>query len=424
MTLETLKRDYDALVEKQEALLANADADQRELTDDESKEFDTLDRSINDLTAKIENIRKQDEARKRIAQNKLNSGNVKRSEEQKVSEKFSFLRVLKNLNNGVRPDQMDGAEGEMHQEAVREAMATGRALQGYGLPSFQLRAQTAGTPATAGNLIATELDDQIIPALRPNLVMSALGATTLNGLVGNLDLPAGDSIASANWETENGEANNTDPSTRLVNLRPNRLAAITTVSKQLMTQASFSVEAWIRGELSNAIARAVDSAAIVGNGGGIDGILATTGVNEVTFGGAVTRDKLIDLMTSISLDDYNSETMAFLVNPILKGEMMQTKLDAGSGQFLMDNANNLFGYPVAVSTLVPTNINSTKTAAIFGDFSNVVLANWGGVEIVVDPYVKAEFGQVRIIINSYWDVELKQPKAFAFGDDITWSAIS
>jgi len=104
--------------------------------------------------------------------------------------------------------------------------------------------------------------------------------------------------------------------------------------------------------------------------------------------------------------------------------MMQTKLDAGSGQFLMDNANNLFGYPVAVSTLVPTNINSTKTAAIFGDFSNVVLANWGGVEIVVDPYVKAEFGQVRIIINSYWDVELKQPKAFAFGDDITWSAIS
>ena len=84
MTLETLKRDYDAFVEKQEALLANADADQRELTDDESKEFDTLDRSINDLTAKIESIRKQDEARKRIAQNKLNSGNVKRSEEQKV----------------------------------------------------------------------------------------------------------------------------------------------------------------------------------------------------------------------------------------------------------------------------------------------------------------------------------------------------
>ena len=191
-----------------------------------------------------------------------------------------------------------------------------------------------------------------------------------------------------------------------------------------MTQASFSVEAWIRGELSNAIARAVDSAAIVGNGGGIDGILATTGVNEVTFGGAVTRDKLIDLMTSIALDDYNSETMAFLVNPILKGEMMQTKLDAGSGQFLMDNANNLFGYPVAVSTLVPTNINSTKTAAIFGDFSNVVLANWGGVEIILDPYVRAEYGQVRIIINSYWDVKLKQPKAFAFGDDITWSAIS
>jgi HK97 family phage major capsid protein len=302
-------------------------------------------------------------------------------------------------------------------------MATGRALQGYGLPSFQLRAQDAATAATAGNLIATELDSAIIPALRPNLVMSALGATTLNGLVGNLDLPAADGLATATWEGETDQAANTDPSTRLVELRPNRLAAITTVSKQLMTQASFSVEAWIRGELSNAVARAVDAAAIVGNSGNIDGILGTTGVNDITFGGAVTRDKLIDLMTSIALDDYNSETMAFLVNPILKGEMMQTKLDTGSGQFLMNNTNELFGYPVAVSTLVPTNIDTDKTAAIFGDFSNVVLANWGGVEIVLDPYVRAEYGQVRIIINSYWDVKLKQPKAFAFGDDITWTAL-
>lgn len=424
MNLETLKRDYDALCNSQEELLANADAEQRQLTDDESAKFNDLEKRISDLTAQIENVRKQDEARKRIAANKLNSGNAKRSEEQKVSERFSLLKVLKNLNNGVRPDQMDGAEGEMHQEAVREARNTGTVVNGYGLPAFQLRAQDAATAATAGNLIATELDGTLIPALRPNLVMTALGATTLNGLVGNLDLPAADALASAVWEGETDQAANTDPSTRLVELRPNRLAAITTVSKQLMNQASFSVETWIRAELSNAVARAVDAAAIVGNGGNINGILGTSGVNDVTFGGAVSRDKLIDLMTSIALDDYNSETMAFLVNPILKGEMMQTKLDEGSGQFLMDSSNNLFGYPVAVSTLVPTNIASTKTAAIFGDFSNVTLANWGGVDIILDPFVRAEYGQVRIVVNSYWDVKLKQPKAFAFGNDITWSAIS
>jgi HK97 family phage major capsid protein len=403
------------------------DSEKRDFTAEENTEFDTLTNEVKDLERKVEAEQKREEARIRIASSKMGKEG-KRSEEEKVSEKFSLLRAVNQIVSGVHPENLKGAEGEMHQEAVREAKASGRSLNGFGLPSFQIqatRAQDAATAATAANTIDTILDTNLIPALRPKLVMSNLGATALNGLVGDVDLLGGNAIATATWEGETDEAANTDPSTRKVNLTPNRLAAITTVSKQLLNQSSINIEQWIRDELSNAIARAVDGAAINGNGGDIDGILGTSGVNEITFAGAVDRVGLVGLMTKIATSNYDAANMAWLMNPVLVGELMNLKTDTGSGLFDMQTAmSTLLGYRVERTTLVPTNIDSNKTAVIFGDFSNVVIGNWGGVDIIVDPYVRAAFGQVRMIINSYWDVKIKQPAALAFGDDITWTALS
>ena len=422
MELNELQVRLDAKLNRQEELLNNIDAEQRDFNETEQGEFDTLTREISAINKSIQVEQKKDEARAQIAMAKMRT--AKKSEEAKVTEKFSFVRVLSQMSKGVHPDNMTGVEGEVHQQAVREARNAGLSVNGYGMPAMMMRAQTAATAATAGNLIATELDSTIIPALRPRTVMAQLGATQLSGLVGNLDLPAGDGISTATWEGENDANANTDPSTRLVELRPNRLAAKTTVSKQLLIQSSFDAEAWVRGELENAVARAVDSAAIQGNSGNIDGILGTSGVGDITFGGAVTREKLIDLITKVAVENADVANMAFLMNPIVKGELMQLATDAGSGMFVMDNANTVLGYNVAVSTLVPTNIASTKTAVIFGNFADVVLANWGGVDLLIDPYTLADNAQVKIVINSYWDVKLKQPKSFSFGNDISWTALS
>ena len=422
MNINELQVRLDEKLNRQEELLNNVDAEQRDFNESEQSEFDTLSRDISAINKSIQVEQKKDEARAQIAMSKMRT--AKKSEEQKVAEKFSFIRVLSQMSKGIHPENMGGVEGEVHQQAVQEARQAGLSVSGYGMPAMMMRAQTAATAATAGNLIATELDSTIIPALRPRTVMAQLGATQLSGLVGNLDLPSGDGISTATWEGENDANANTDPSTRLVELRPNRLAAKTTVSKQLLIQSSFDAEAWVRAELENAVARAVDSAAIQGNSGNIDGILGTTGVGDITFGGAVSRDKLIDLITKVAVENADVANMAFLMNPIVKGELMQLATDAGSGMFVMDNANTVLGYNVAVSTLVPTNIASTKTAVIFGNFADVVLANWGGVDLLIDPYTLADNAQVKIVINSYWDVKLKQPKSFAFGNDITWSALS
>ena len=423
MNINELQVRLDEKLSRQEELLNNVDAEQRDFNESEQSEFDTLSRDISAINKSIQVEQKKDEARAQIALAKMRT--AKKSEEAKATEKFSFLRVLDQLTRGVNPDNMTGAEGEVHQEAVREARNAGRSIMGYGLPAMMMRAQDAATAATAGNLIATELDSTIIPALRPRTVMAQLGAMQMNGLVGNLNLPAADGIATATWEGETDANANTDPSTRLVELRPNRLAAKTTLSKQLLIQSSFDAEAWVRAELENAVARAVDSAAIQGNSGNIDGILGTSGVSDITFGGAVTRAKLVNLITKIAVENADVANLNFLMNPIIKGELMSLETDSGSGLFVMDNLNQLLGYNVAVSTLVPTNIASTKTAVIFGNFADLVIANWaGGTEILVDPYTLADNAQVKVVVNSYWDVKLKQPKSFAFGNDITWTALS
>ena len=197
MTINELQVRLTEKLNRQEEILTASDAEQRDFTEVEQTEFDTLSRDIASINKSIQVEQKKEEARAQIAINKIANGGARKSEEAKVSEKFSFIRVLNNLSKGISPENMNGVEGEVHQEAVREARHAGRSIMGYGMPAMMMRAQDAATAATAGNLIATELDSTIIPALRPRTVMAQLGAMQMNGLVGNLDLPAGDGISTA-----------------------------------------------------------------------------------------------------------------------------------------------------------------------------------------------------------------------------------
>lgn len=420
MTLTELQTRLQEKLDRQEALLTITDAEKRDFTDAENGEFETLTNEVVNIQKSIQIEQKKDQARAQIAMSKM--AQPKKSEDQKVSERFSLLNMIKTRSEGK---ELTGVEKEMHQEAVNEARNSGTEIYGVGLPSFMMRVgQDASTAATASNLIATELDGTFIPALRPKTVLQSLGATMLTGLRGNLDLPAGDAISAATWEGELDANANTDPTTRKVSLTPNRLAAKTTFSKQLMYQSSFDVENWIRAELSDAVARAVDAAGIVGNSTTIDGIIGTSGTSEISFSGAPSRAKLISLQTLVAIQNADMGRLAYLMNPRAKGDLQSLETDSGSGLFVMNNPNELLGYKVGVSTLVPTDIDTNHTAIIFGNFADLVVANWGGIDITIDPFTAADNGQVKVVINTYWDVKLKQPKSFAWGSDATYATLS
>ena len=84
--------------------------------------------------------------------------------------------------------------------------------------------------------------------------------------------------------------------------------------------------------------------------------------------------------------------------------------------------NELNGYPFNWSTTVPSNLSkgssSTLSALIYGDFTKMAIASWGGMELTVYPYSGAKGGLTNVILNSYLDVNLLQPTAFAAIKDI------
>jgi len=57
----------------------------------------------------------------------------------------------------------------------------------------------------------------------------------------------------------------------------------------------------------------------------------------------------------------------------------------------------------------------TNPAVYYGDFSKVQVAQFGGVEIIMDQYTQAIKGTNRLILNSYWDMALVQDGAISVG---------
>ena len=47
--------------------------------------------------------------------------------------------------------------------------------------------------------------------------------------------------------------------------------------------------------------------------------------------------------------------------------------------------------------------NVADRGLILGDFSELTIGQWGGIEVLVDPYTQAVNGTVRLVVNSYWD---------------------
>ena len=403
----------------------------RDLNEDENTEFDLLEEEITSLKAKIDRQTKFDESAKRNAG--VHFSNVEQKESKEVTRAKSEYSLVRAIGLRANGKQLDGVEAEMQQEAESEAKERGVSLEGVSLPSFMMDLQkrdlTVGTAATAGNLVQTDLG-AVVPALRPRLKVAEMGATILSGLVGNLDLPIGNGLASAAWEGENDTTAETTPSTTLLSLRPNRLAAFTDISKQLLSQSSTSVEAWVRAELSNAIARAVDAAAINGSGSSNQptGILNTAGIGDVaigTNGGVPTNAALIALETAIAIDNADVENMGYLLTPGVRGVLKNIALGANNAGFIWDGRNsNINGYGAEVSTQVPSTLTKGTTsgtchAIIMGNFADLVIANWGMVDILVNPYTKAKEGLVELVVNSYWDIGVKHASSFAAIKDAT-----
>ena len=348
----------------------------------------------------------------------------------KVRSEYRMLKAMQDiaLRNGLT-----GLEKEMAEEAQRENRALGFSSSGNLLvPSMirrpramEQRDMLAETTTAGGYTVQTDIGT-LIPILEPRLVVQSLGATMLMGLSGNIDFPRNDADATALWNSETGSADETSPTFDRLQLAPERLAAFTDVSKQVMIQSTIDMENFVRRRLNFAIGRALDTAALSGAGSGNEplGIDLTPNISTVTAGNAaLTWAKTVEFETKIATENADYGRLGYLFHPAVAGTLKTIKRDIAGNGFIWEGANNgtgtVNGYRALTSTLVPgAGINYT---AYFGNWEELIVAQWGGLDIMVNPYTKAKEATIEVIVNSWWDVGVKHPASFCVATDIALS---
>ena len=340
----------------------------------------------------------------------------------KEVKKYSLGRALIASVTGNWKDA--GFERECS-EAVSKIM--GREAEGFFLPPDVFRRDfNVGTATEAGNLVATDLrGDMYVDALRNNMVMGALGVRVLAGLSSNLDLPRKSTASTIGSATEIGSASETNPVTAKVTLSPKRMTAYVEVSKQALIQSGMALEAMIRDDLVMGAAVNIEDQVINGTGTApqMTGLRYTSGIGTVaaaTHGAALTWDDLVDLESACANANAEPDRFAgYLINTKIRGKAK--KVQKGTNlPFLWDGGPQpLNGYRAAVSNNVKSNITQGTSTTVcstlmFGsDWSMGVIGLFGAPDVVVDPYTKADTGQVKITLNQFADFGLRQPATFA-----------
>jgi len=412
---QVLREQLEDVIVRQGDLLNLATSEKRDFTEAEQAVFDGYEADIKRLESEVQKAEVRENAEMRA--NSMRK-QPKKVEEAKVNERYSFTKAIRETMYGR---SLTGLEKEMHEEASKESERAGTNITGIGIPSFMIDTRTtleSSTAATAANTIPTELQG-FIPALRPNLYATMLGASIYDNLSGNIDIPRRDTDSVAAWEGETDNGAESNPTYGKIQLRPHRLGGYTVMTKQLLLQNSIGVEADVRDSLAFAIKKAVDTAYFYGQGGNDPtGILGTGSIGSVamgTNGGAPTFPKIIEMETSCNTENALTGQLAYVTTPGIKGYLKGLAKDAGSGQMVWAN-EELNGYRAWASNSMPSTLtkgsSTTCHAILFGNFADTILAQWGGIDLVLDPYTGALNNYLKIWMNSWWDVGVKHPKSF------------
>lgn len=348
---------------------------------------------------------------------------------EKDISRYSVVRAIRCLS--VKGGKgLDGLEGEMNVEhAKRHGLeitptsffipfdvmrapqpgVTGRALT---------RALTTNVFSAAGALVGTELlGGSMIELLRNKMFTVALGARLLSGLVGNIDVPKQTGGATASWLSENATVSASNQTVGQLHLTPHRLSALTAFTTQLLAQASVDVETFVREDLMKVIAIARDLAAIAGTGnaGQPIGILNTSGLStSVTLSGAqsmVYADALA-FENNVALNNADQGSLAYLATPaVRKASKSVAEISAANSLPVwrnVDGQDMVNGYPARATNQVPT-----ATSVIYGNWDDLILADWASNQVIVDPYSLGDSDQVRIIMRQFADNGLRHATSFS-----------
>jgi HK97 family phage major capsid protein len=272
-----------------------------------------------------------------------------------------------------------------------------------------------------GNTVQTDvLGGSMIELLRNRQTIRRLGARSLDGLVGNVAIPRQTGAASGYSVPEQGALTESTQAIDQLALTPKRIGAFNDYSKQLLAQSSIDVENFIRMDLMQVLAILSDFLAINGTGATNQptGILATTGIGSVTFAGAATWAKILDFETQVSNANADVGSLAYLTTPSARAKLKgATKIAASQYADFLWEKGSAPGEGIINSYLALATLQVPGNRMIFGNFADMIVAGWAGLDVVVDPYSQATQGTVRITVNQFMDVGVRHAGSFVASSD-------
>lgn len=331
-------------------------------------------------------------------------------------KRFSLLRAINALANPAdRKAQEDASfEFECSAAASREY---GKPAQGIMLPADVLRNWKRDINSSDDSTLISEdyRAGDFIDVLRNSSSVMQAGSTMLRGLQGNVVIPKKTAASSGGWiATEGSAASESEFTSGSVTLSPKVIGAYTDATRLLLQQSSLDVEGLIRDDLTQSLATAIDLGALAGSGssGQPTGVKNTSGVNTTTFSDAnPTWAEIVAMESAIANDNALTGNLSYICRPADFGTLKTTEKATNTAQFVVSPDNSMNGYSVIRSNQV------TSGDFYFGNFADLLIGLYGGLDITVDPYALSTSGGVRIVALQTVDVAVRHAVSFCVSND-------
>lgn len=383
------------------AIIATCKAEVREMSEDEQNTYNAAVEELERLNAELAALKEKLNALEPLTDEGENNNEETKTETKRMEKKnFSLIKAIRSVSNNKALDNLTAAVVEQGAAEMRNA-----GLNYVGqiqLPSAEQRAVTVTTEGE--DTVATEIFDVVTPLKAKNVMLNA-GAKFVTGLVGDLQYPVMSSV-NTSWEGETSTASASTPTFTSVKLSPKRLTCVVPISKQFIIQDGCGAEAAIREEIVNAINSKLEET-ILGDGTG------TTTTPAGLFSG-VTSASTVSGFTELVAKEAELEAsnvygeLKYIVSPRAKAALRGMVKGESSTQLVWENGE-VDGTP-ALSTSNVKNKNF-----VYGDFSQYIIAQWGNIDITVDNVTLAADGQIRLVVNAYFDAKPLRPEAFVKG---------
>lgn len=396
-SLDAFKAQEEIPVEVREEEPKTEDVKEEEVKETEPEE-EKKEETVKEV---LEEEKKEDEENKEPevqeeTEPKENRNNINNTKNIHMSN-FSLIKSINDViaNRNINEDALGVIE-----MGATEMRKSGLSFSGQiQLPVEERGDAVAATVATDGKeIVATDKLNILSPLMNKSILAEA-GATFLTGLVGNISIPTYTG-STCGWKGELEAADNGKGNFGSVELSPKRLTAYIDISKQFLAQDSVGAEEMLRADIVNALVSKLESTIfgdVVGDNTKPAGIF--NGAEVV----APSYQAVCDAETAVK--DYSGEKR-FVMGPSAKSAFKQATISGTKSDLrLLLEDGEVDGYPVSDSS------NVVAGGYAFGDFSELVVAQWGGIDIVVDPYTLATKNAIRLVINAYFDAKVRRDGA-------------